>query len=98
LYSATPELLQLLNSCLLVSESVDAELHEVDLFREPSHQKQVNGQQNGRHPEPCHRHRQMFAVELLKFVFIHEVTSMPPETRSLPFGVPRESLAYRPVP
>ena len=52
-----PELLQLLNSCLSMPESTDAELHEVDLFREPGHHKQVNGQQHGRHPEPCHRHR-----------------------------------------
>jgi hypothetical protein len=37
-------ILQLLNSCLLVPESTDAELHEVDLFREPGHHKQVNGQ------------------------------------------------------
>jgi hypothetical protein len=49
-------ILQLLNSCLSMPESTDAELHEVDLFREPGHYKQVNGQQHGRHPEPCHRH------------------------------------------
>ncbi len=58
---------------LSASESVDAKLHQMHLSRKPGHHAKVDGQQHGRHSKACRRHRQMFPIELLKFIFIHGI-------------------------
>jgi hypothetical protein len=40
-----------------MAEPVDAELHEMDLSREPSHYAEIDGQQHRRHSEARYRHR-----------------------------------------
>jgi hypothetical protein len=52
----------------------DTRLEEMNLPRKPCHQKQEKAKHHRSHSEPCHRYRQMLAVELPEFVFVHVIS------------------------
>jgi hypothetical protein len=57
-----------------MAKSAETKLEEMSPLRKPGHQQQENTEQRSGHSEACQRYRQMPAIELVKFIFIHTIT------------------------
>lgn len=76
-----------------MAESVDAELHQMNLAGKPSHYCKVDNQQDGRHSETRYRYRQMLPIVFLKVILLHRFKHVS----SVPSCKPQKAR-YRPAP
>ena len=66
-----------------MAESVESELEVINPLRKPGHQEQEQAEHYRSHSETGQRYRQMIPIELFEFIFIHVISLISTETKTI---------------